>query len=256
MEKKVKVAIDASGVIDLFTLIHPKNDIDGKIMTALSQGTLDARDWENVERENKPRLLQDKILGYVKDNKYFNLENTYILLQLILQDKVEICITPTTLIALTGLNNLELDFLQNHITTLSISSANSGKVYEQIYNLAMLYKKLYNEVGPTQKTSELTVHKAIVVAEASMAGLPLITSDKSLVHFTNKRQYEMANFIRQVNRDFKDVDLSVKNMANKLMSPSTITIATFVKNMEDERFYLYPDSDSLRIKDNQIDFSL
>ena len=37
IKNKVKIAVDSSTVIDLFTLIHPKNDIDGKVMQALQQ---------------------------------------------------------------------------------------------------------------------------------------------------------------------------------------------------------------------------
>ena len=57
---RVKVAADPSLIIDLFTLIHPKNDINGQVIKSLKQGSLRAEDWENVEYEHLPKLLQDR----------------------------------------------------------------------------------------------------------------------------------------------------------------------------------------------------
>ncbi|MFQ6723872.1 MAG: hypothetical protein ACLRFE_00875 [Clostridia bacterium] len=249
---KIKVALDASVVIDLFTLVHPRNDKDGKVMKALEHGTLFASDWEHIDYAHKPDLLKDDRFSFYKNNKYYNLENTYQLLQLILQGKVEVCVTPTTFQALTGLNSVELDFLENHITPLVITNKDFGKTYGTIIDLVFAYKKAYNQLIPRSRFNSFTTHKAYVVAEASMAGLPLITDDRSLIHCSMKNEYEMSKLIKQVNHDFTETELPIKTVAGNLMSTTTLSVAMLLKNLQDEKMYLYPDIESLRIEDNEI----
>ena len=131
--RHISIAADPSLIIDLLTLIHPKNDIDGQVIKSLQEGTLCTEDWKDVEYDRLPKLLQDRSLGRAAlDGRYHYLENVYQLLQKILDGDVKIYITPLTSSRLTRLNNLEEEFLNNYVTRLSVRSEDAKEIYEKI----------------------------------------------------------------------------------------------------------------------------
>ena len=77
MASKVKIALDSSTLINIFTLIHPKNDIDGKVMKGLQTKTLKTTDWENLPSDKYPRILKDKLLGARAGSAFINLMDIY-----------------------------------------------------------------------------------------------------------------------------------------------------------------------------------
>ena len=245
IKNKIKVAIDTSTVIDLFTLIHPKHDIDGKVMKSLQEGSLRPEDWENVPKEDLPKLLQDRALGHITNGRYYRLENVYTLLQLVLSKKVEIYITPSTFFRLTGLNDMEFDFLQDYITNLSIRKEDAEELYDIIFALAGEYVIAEQKVNPEYRVFENNFNKACIVAEAAICGFPLITNDMKLVHFT-KSGYEMTEMIKEVNRNFSKANLGIKSKKENIITPTTMSLSSFLKSLEDERYYLYPNNKNLR----------
>lgn len=253
MTNKVKVAADPSLMIDLFTLIHPKNDINGSVMRSLKEGTLCAEDWKDVEYDHLPKLLKDRSLGKATEGRYYYLENIYKLLQRIINGDVEIHITPLTASRLIGLNSVEEEFLNKYITNLKVRNEDAQEIYKKIHKLANQYKKNEQKVNTGNWVFERDYFKACVIAEASYCGLPLVTNDLSLVHFDVDR-YGMTNVIRDTNRKFEDVNLGIKSKGGKMMTPSTMLVSSFIATLRDERYYLYPDNKYLKTNsdDNTI----
>lgn len=250
---RVKVAADPSLMIDLFTVIHPKNDIDGQVMKSLKEGTLRAEDWADVEYERLPKLLKDRSLGRVTDGRYYYLENIYKLLQRIINGDVEIYITPLTASRLTGLNNIEEEFLNKYIVKLAVRNEDAEEIYSNIHKLANQYKKNEQKANTGNWVFQRDYSKACIVAEASYCGLPLITNDLALVHLDDER-YGMTNIIKDTNRKFTDVNLGIKSKGGKMMTPSTMLLSSFIASLRDERYYLYPDNSYLKTnrEDNTI----
>lgn len=251
--RHISIAADPSLIIDLFTVIHPKNDINGQVIKSLEQGSLRAEDWENVEYEHLPKLLQDRSLGSVIRGRYYYLENVYQLLQEVLKGDVKIYITPLTASCLTELNSVEEEFLNNYITRLSVRDEDSHEIYEKIYKLANQYKENEQKVNTNNRIFEHDYSKACLVAEASYCGLPLITNDLSLVR-CNEDRYGMTNLIRETNRLFNDVRLGIKSKGGKTMTPSTMVLASFISSLREGKYYLYPQNRRLRTnkEDNTI----
>lgn len=250
---RVKVAADPSLMIDLFTLIHPKNDVDGQVMKALEQGTLSSENWENIDYNNLPKLLRDRSLGRVNNGRYYCLENLYDLLQKVLKGQIEIYITPLTASRLTGLNEIEEEFLNKYIVRVSVRNEDAEEIYKKIHRLANAYKKNERKANTGDWVFDHDYSKACIVAEASYCGLPLITNDLSLVHFNEKR-YGMTEVIKNTNRNFEDVNLGVKSKGGKMMTPATMLLSSFVASLRDERYYLYPDNKYLKVnrEDNSM----
>ena len=246
VKNRFKVALCASTVIDLFTLIHPKNDIDGQVMKALQEGTLRAEDWADVEYDKLPKLLQDRSLGHISDGKYYRLENVYTLYQQIIQGKIIPHITPSTFFRLTGLNDMEMDFLDQYIVNITIDKKDASEIYGIIYDLVLKHKEAERKVKAEYRVFEMHQFKAFAVAEAAVCGLPLITNDMSLVHI-KKGDYKMTKIIHSVNRDFKPLDLGVSSKVGQIITPTTMSLSSFLKSLEDERYYLYPSNRKLRI---------
>jgi len=245
---RIKVALDPSTIIDLFTLIHPKHDKDGQIMKALQEGTLRPEDWQDVAFEDKPKLLQDKALGHISHGRFYRLENVYSLLQLVLNRDVEIYITPSTFFRLTGLNDMEMDFMEEYVTNLTIAKKDAIDIYGNIYDLATEYIKAEKILNPSYPTFERSRYKAYVVAEASLCGLPVITSDMTLIH-TSRSGYEVTEMIKGVNRQFSQVKLGVRARSGNIITPTTMSLASFLKSLETKRYYLYPMNKELRVSE-------
>ena len=243
---RVKVAADPSLMIDLFTLIHPKNDVDGKVMKALKQGALRAEDWENIDYTNLPKLLKDRSLGRVSNGRYYYLENLYDLLQKVLKGQIEIYITPLTASRLTGLNEIEEEFLNKYIVKVAVRNEDADEIYKKIHKLANEYRKNEHKANTKDWVFEHDYSKACIVAEASYCGLPLITNDLSLVHLEDKR-YGMTEIIKTTNRNFEDVKLGIKSKGGKMMTPATMLLSSFVASLRDERYYLYPENKYLKV---------
>ena len=243
---RVKVAADPSLIIDLFTLIHPKNDIDGKVMTALKQGSLRPEDWEGVDEKLMPKILRDRSLGKVIDGRYYHLENIYQHLQRIINGDVALYITPLTASHLTGLNEIEEEFLNKYITRVQVRNEDAEEIYKKIHKLANEYKKTESNINSGRPVFKNDYYKACLVAEASYCGLPLVTNDLSLVHTADKR-YGMTEIIKTTNRNFKDLNLGIKSKGGKMMTPSTILLSSFIASLRDERYYLYPENKYLKI---------
>ena len=107
MADKIKVALDSSNVINLFTLIHPKNDLDGKVMKGLETKTLNANDWTNLEPGKYPPILRDKFLGLRVGGAFINLMDIYNILTWIKDGTIEVYVTPTAFNELENLNEVE-----------------------------------------------------------------------------------------------------------------------------------------------------
>ena len=233
-------------------LFRSKNDIDGKVMQALQQGTLSSEDWAGVDEESLPKLLQDRSLGHITNGRYYRLENVYRLLQLVLDKKIEIYITPSTFLRLTKLNNIEEDFLEKNIVNLSIRTEDASEIYNVLYDLVLQYIKAERKLNPGPSAFEKNINKAFMVAEAVYCGFSLVTNDMTLVHIT-KNGYEMSGTIKDVNQNFTRVDLGVKSKSKKgnIVTPTTMTLSSFLKTLEEEKYYFY--ADNRELKTNQDD---
>ena len=121
MADKIKVALDSSLIINLFMLVHPKNDKEGRVLAALKNKSLSFDDWRTTPKEELPRLLIDKFLGRRSGGVYPNLMDTYNILTWILDGEIEVYITPTTLHELDDLNELEEEFLRNYVKVVTIN---------------------------------------------------------------------------------------------------------------------------------------
>ncbi len=254
MASNIKVALDSSMVINLFTLIHPKNDIDGKVMKALKNKTLNTEDWRTVPLEDRPNLLRDKFLGYREGGVYPNLMDVYNILKWIINGKIEACITPTTLIELEDLNDIESEFLEKHITILPVNAEQEEYIYGQIDKLAKEYVAagaVKDEYVPEFRKRTPT-RDAYIMAEASFCGLSLITSDgKDLIHSSSvAKDYARTEIIKKVNREYKDVNLCFTSITGKKLTTCAVLFNTFVKNIKQEKFYLYTDESSLNLNEN------
>ncbi len=254
MANKIKVALDSSTLINLFTLIHPKNDINGKVMKALETKTLNPKDWVNIPVEEYPKLLKDKFLGVRSGGIFINLMDIYNILTWIKSGKIEAYITPTAFVELENMNEVEEEFLRKYITVLTINPKQEDEIYTYIDKLANEYVKAggakseylpkYREKSPTRD--------AYIMAEASVCGMSLITCDwKDLIHSNlYVKDYAKTKIIKQVNRDFKDLDLSVMSLRGSKMITCAVTFDRFVLDVKQNKLHLYSGGNDLNINNN------
>lgn len=257
MADKIKVALDSSTVINLFTLIHPKNDLDGKVMKGLETKTLNANDWTNLEPGSYPPILRDKFLGLRVGGAFINLMDIYNILTWIKEGSIEVYITPTAFNELENMNEVEEEFLRKYITILTINPDQEDEICALIDKLANEYVQAggakseyipkYRERSPTRD--------AYIMAEASLCGLSLVTCDwKDLIHSNQyAKDYAKTKIIKQVNREFKDVDLGFKSLKGAKMTTCAVKFDRFVMDVKQDKIYLYTDGDDLNInEDNEI----
>ena len=213
---QIPVAIDANLFTYLWKLANPRFDPNGEIMNKLKTRTLYVADYADKKFEELPPLLQDGYFGYSEENvdkygntfkAYFRLQDVFHLYELIINDKLQVYLTPSVFMeSLEIYKNADEGFLK-HFTVINVPNEKFDSYKKARNALADKYceegamKSKYN--GYNDRVEPET--DAVIMAEASMAGLVFVTAN--VKHFiddlsmTEGGKYRRANIIERVNNE-------------------------------------------------------
>ena len=254
MEKKIKIALDSSLLINIFALINPKNDKEGKIINALKNKTLNAEDWKCVPSENFPLILKDRFLGHRVKSVYPNLMDIYNIWTWITNGDIEAYITPTAFNELEDMNEIEEGFLKKYIKVLTINPDQEDYIFSHIDALAKEYVKnnaIKEEYIPELRRKSPT-RDAYIMSEASLCGLSLVTCDwKDLINSSlYVKDYTKTSLIKKINREYKGVNLCFKSITNQNMTTTAVLFSKFVIDVKQNNLWLYTGGKDININEN------
>lgn len=193
------MAIDSCSAIYLSKLLSNTDDAK-QILADLDNKEFMERHYENKSPKERPHLLQDKFLGKTKmtrDGKkiFANLMSIHYLSELIRSanenNKIELVITPIVLNELNPIENICLvPFLRKYCKVVIINNKINEEYCQLVDDLANAYanNKAMGTFFCAKDNARIPENDAYIMAEATLLGLNLITSNSWDFKDTSERQ--------------------------------------------------------------------
>lgn len=235
--EKIKIAIDSCMVIMLSKLASENfNNKDRAVIDCLRTRTLSPDLYEGVSSKSLPPLLRDTYFGKIetaKDGKryYSNLQDMYILLDMIKKGKCEVYITPTVAGELDyEWAKQQQEFINRYVKVIKIKDEDVQMFYTKRGLLAREYVKAdaMSELYCAALRKKIPENDAYIMAEASLCGLIFVTiNEADFINTTKKKDdYKRVITIEQVNENAGL--LFDSNAKGCKIPPQSMTLNSFV----------------------------
>ena len=223
------IALDSCTLIYLSQLWSSKNE-NPSVLAELEDNIFSKKHYANIPYKHRPAILQDKYLGLAKISKdgkktFRNLLSIYYLLKRIQKGDIQVVITPIVLNELNPAKNIVLvPFIKEYCKIVSVATTEEARKHaEKINELAYAYTN--NNAMDTyfcaKENSRIPENDAYIMAEASLLGLNLVTSNGW--DFLDRNNAQDKSRLRSIFAVNETLNHTFKDQNGNQMTPRPMT---------------------------------